>query len=120
MNTTTKKSFIQELERSLPSTINKTEIVKEWEQHIDEALQGESEELVISRRLGDPVEIAHAYKINTAQMEWVIPFFIGSNCLFFIFGSLLTLAYHVTDFAFADLIWLNLVEVAPLIILALK
>ncbi|WP_456279327.1 HAAS signaling domain-containing protein [Bacillus sp. AK128] len=115
MNLTTKKEFLQELEKSLPSSVNKVEILTEWEIHIEEAIREETEETVI-RRFGDPTDIAKAYRKNTAlQKEWVVPFFLGINSLFFIVGSLLTLAYHVTDLKIADLVWNRLVEVAPVI-----
>jgi uncharacterized membrane protein len=115
MTPKTKNEFLTELERRLPRTINKAEILKEWELHFEEALTEYPEEVVLNR-IGDPAEIANAYReITPVHKNWIVPFFIGCNSLFFIIGSLLTLAYHVTDFPFAQIVWSRLVSVAPFI-----
>jgi hypothetical protein len=115
MTPKTKNEFLIELERRLPHTVNKAEILQEWELHFEEALTENPEEVVLNR-IGDPTEIANAYRQNTpVQKNWIVPFFVGCNSLFFIIGSLLTLAYHVTDFPFAQIAWSRLVSVAPVI-----
>jgi hypothetical protein len=116
MTPTTKKEFLSELDRLLPATVNKREIVREWDLHINEALE-ESDESEVIMNLGDPADIAKEYRNNTPiQKNWIIPFYIGCNALFFITGSLLTLAYHMTDHVIATLIWETLVMIAPGII----
>jgi hypothetical protein len=111
----TKEDFLSELERLLPNTINKKEIVQEWENHINEALF-EYPEAIVIKKLGNPADIACEYQsITPVQKSWIVPFYIGCNALFFIFGSLLTLAYHMTNHPIAKTVWLSLVQIAPAI-----
>jgi hypothetical protein len=116
MTPTTKDEFLIQLEQLLPNSLNKKEIVREWELHINEALE-ESPEAYVIEKLGHPANIAEEYRdISPVQKAWIIPFYIGCNALFFIFGSLLTLAYRITEHPIAESIWESLVQVAPVII----
>jgi hypothetical protein len=116
LDPTTKDEFLSQLEQLLPSSVNKKEIIREWELHIDEALE-ESPEAHVIEKLGHPAFIAQEYReITPVQKSWIVPFYIGCNALFFIFGSLLTLAYHMTDHLIAKFVWESLIQVAPVII----
>ncbi len=115
MNLITKEEYLTELKRLLPNTINKTDVLKEWAQHFDDAMVDNPIETVIER-LGNPAEIAIAYLENTPMHKnWIAPFFIGCNGLFFILGALITLAYKITNHPIAQIIWNSLVSVAPVI-----
>ncbi|MFZ3589922.1 HAAS signaling domain-containing protein [Bacillus sp. DJP31] len=115
MTPKTKEEYLTQLERMLPSTINKKEVLQEWDIHFDDAMEEYSIETVIGR-LGKPVEIAAAYRESIPiHKNWIAPFYIGCNSLFFILGSLITIAYKMTDHPLAQTIWHSLVTVAPVI-----
>ncbi|KAA0549948.1 hypothetical protein FZW96_00950 [Bacillus sp. BGMRC 2118] len=118
MTRMTKETFLKELKAQLPMNVNKEDIIREWELHIYDAVSELdcSEEEVIEN-LGDPKEIAEAYGYNTpVQKNWVVPFYIGCNALFYIAGSLITLAYHTTEHPIVESIWNTLIGYAPAII----
>lgn len=118
MTPVTKENFLIELETHLPHGVNKKDILREWEMHIYDAIieSGRSEEEIIAD-FGSPSDIAKEYESNTpVQKNWIVPFYIGCNALFFIVGALITLAYHLTNHPVVETIWNTLIGYAPAII----
>ncbi|MBM6619577.1 HAAS signaling domain-containing protein [Bacillus suaedaesalsae] len=118
MTPMTKENFLKELKAHLPYNVDKQDIIREWEMHIyDASKESECSEEEVIVSFGEPKEIAKAYGNNTpVQKNWVVPFYIGCNALFYIVGSLVTLAYHTTEHPIVESIWNTLIGYAPAII----
>jgi hypothetical protein len=117
-----KNKFLEELAKGLGNQLDKEEILREYESHIDEILiesgsQGEETvyNLIVSR-LGSPEEIIQIWReefsVTPSNMKWL---FILLNVLFFGGGSLLTLAHNIYQWEWLSVIWNHLTAIPTLI-----
>ncbi|WP_226670417.1 DUF1700 domain-containing protein [Metabacillus litoralis] len=98
--TRSKQQFLDTLKKSLPETVNKDEVVFEYELHINEKLHDRVDLTIdeIIEQLGDPFEIAKLYvEVEPIKQSFVSRNFVFCNFMFFFIGSLLTLCYHVFE-----------------------
>jgi hypothetical protein len=118
-----KNRFLNSLEKGLGNHLDKVEILREYESHIDEILIESfdclDEDSVMERiesRLGSPEEIAELWKeelsVTPSNMKWL---FILLNVLFFGGGSLLTLAHNIYRWEWLSVIWNQLTAIPTLI-----
>jgi hypothetical protein len=117
-----KNRFLKELAKGLGNQLDKEEILREYESHIDEILieSGSQEEetvydLIVSR-LGSPEEIIQIWReefsVTPSNMKWL---FILLNVLFFGGGSLLTLAHNIYQWEWLSVTWNHLTAIPTLI-----
>ncbi|MFL6554943.1 MAG: HAAS signaling domain-containing protein [Bacillus sp. (in: firmicutes)] len=117
-----KNRFLNELAKGLSNQLDKKEIIREYESHIDEILieskwQDEDTvyELIVSR-LGSPQEIVQIWReefsVTPSNMKWL---FILLNVLFFGGGSLLTLAHNIYQWKWLSVTWNHLTTIPILI-----
>ncbi|MDQ0229651.1 HAAS signaling domain-containing protein [Metabacillus malikii] len=113
-----KADFIQTLEKALPKTVDKREIIREYELHIEEMLLDHPHLSVedVIRKLGNPIEIAKQYQ-EIAPMSFVSRHFVVCNFMFFIVGAIFTICYHLyKDSVFSDA-WGLLAQIPSTIII---
>jgi len=117
-----KNRFLNELAKGLGDHLDKEEILREYESHIDEILfeLGVQDvdivyDLIVSR-LGTPEEIIQIWRdefsVTPSNMKWL---FILLNVLFFGGGSLLTLAHNVYQWKWITAAWNHLTAIPTLI-----
>jgi len=117
-----KNRFLNELSKGLGNQLDRDEILREYESHIDEILieSGSLEEdtvyeMIVSR-LGSPEEIIKIWReefsVTPSNMKWL---FILLNILFFGGGSLLTLAHNVYQWKWITAAWNHLTAIPTLI-----
>ena len=117
-----KNRFLNELSKGLGNQLDRYEILREYESHIDEILieSGSLEEdtvyeMIVSR-LGSPEEIIKIWReefsVTPSNMKWL---FILLNILFFGGGSLLTLAHNVYQWKWITAAWNHLTAIPTLI-----
>ncbi|MFB5195684.1 hypothetical protein ACE198_12275 [Neobacillus sp. KR4-4] len=117
-----KNRFLNELAKGLGDHLDKEEILREYESHIDEILfeLGVQDvdivyDLIVSR-LGTPEEIIQIWRdefsVTPSNMKWL---FILLNVLFFGGGSLLTLAHNVYQWKWITAAWNHLTAIPALI-----
>ncbi|XQY91355.1 HAAS signaling domain-containing protein [Metabacillus sp. HB246100] len=95
-----KEQYLRDLERALPHSFSKHEILKEYEAHIEEKQADYPERTIeeILDAMGDPVEIAQQFEIGQpAQKSFVSKNFVFCNFMFFFIGGLLTFCYHLYE-----------------------
>jgi hypothetical protein len=95
-----KEQFLQVLEQSLPNTVNKAEIIREYELHIEEKLFDQPHLKIdeVLDQLGDPIVIAKQYvDFEPISKSFVSRNFVFCNFMFFFIGGLLTVCYHVFE-----------------------
>ena len=101
-----KEQFLRDLEQSLPSSVNKTEVITEYNLHIEEKLFDQPHLKIedVLEQIGDPVEIAKQYEDSLPIAKgFVSRNFVFCNFMFFFIGGLLTVCYHVfEDSLFSD------------------
>ncbi|OIK15014.1 hypothetical protein BIV60_10815 [Bacillus sp. MUM 116] len=118
-----KNRFLDELSKRLGDHQEKENIIREYEDHIEEILietfQCDQENSVMEEivsRLGSPEEIAQMWKeelsVTPSNMKWL---FIFMNILFFGGGSLLTLTHNLYNWEWLAFIWGHLTAI-PFII----
>ncbi|WP_144555800.1 HAAS signaling domain-containing protein [Bacillus sp. X1(2014)] len=117
-----KNRFLNELSKGLGNQLDKDEILREYESHIDEILietvnleEDTVYEMIVSR-LGSPEEITKIWReefsVTPSNMKWL---FILLNVLFFGGGSLLTLAHNVYQWKWITAAWNHLTAIPTLI-----
>ncbi|MEH7083672.1 hypothetical protein V7139_13205 [Neobacillus drentensis] len=117
-----KNRFLNELAKGIGDHLDKEDILREYESHIDEILieSGIRDEdivydLIVSR-LGTPKEIIQIWRdefsVTPSNMKWL---FILLNVLFFGGGSLLTLAHNVYQWKWITAAWNHLTAIPTLI-----
>jgi hypothetical protein len=118
-----KNRFLEELAKGLGNHLDKENIIREYETHIDEILIESfdclDEDSVYARiisRIGSPNEIAEMWQeelsVTPSNMKWL---FILLNVLFFGGGSLLTLAHNLYKWEWLSEIWSHLTAIPTLI-----
>ncbi|PFP25723.1 hypothetical protein COJ96_18340 [Bacillus sp. AFS073361] len=117
-----KNRFLNELAKGLGDHLDKEEILREYESHIDEILFElgvQDVDIVydsIVSRLGTSEEIIQIWRdefsVTPSNMKWL---FILLNVLFFGGGSLLTLAHNVYQWKWLTAAWNHLTAIPTLI-----
>lgn len=118
-----KTNFLEDLAKGLGNHPEKTAILLEYEAHIDEILIElftlENEQAIMEQiiaRLGTPEEIAAMWReelaVTPSHMKWL---FIGINLVFFVTGSLLTMAHNLFEWKWLSAIWGHLTAIPTLI-----
>lgn len=118
-----KNEFLGKLADGLGNHPEKSIILLEYEAHIDEILielfsvENEGVRMQeIVQRLGTPEEIALVWReelaVTPSHMKWL---FIGVNIVFFIAGSLLTVAHNLFEWKWLSAVWGNLTAIPTLI-----
>lgn len=117
-----KNRFLDELGKGLGNHLDKKEILREYESHIDEimiesgVLNEDTVYDMIVSRLGSPEEIVQIWReefsVTPSNMKWL---FILLNVLFFGGGSLLTLAHNVYQWKWITAAWNHLTSIPTLI-----
>ncbi|WP_217586109.1 HAAS domain-containing protein [Lentibacillus saliphilus] len=119
--TNEKDAFLRELEKAIRHHPNKVAIMKEYETHVQEALnEGRFDEhhayQFLVDTLGTPKEIADAWKadaqLTPRKMQWL---FVLLNVALFIGGGLLTLSYNVFHWQWISIIWSILTDMASIV-----
>ncbi|MDP4170246.1 MAG: hypothetical protein Q8906_06510 [Bacillota bacterium] len=118
-----KNKFLEELALGLGSHEEKETILQEYGSHIDdlmvELMKCETEESVreqLVARLGSPEEIALLWKeelsVTPSKMKLL---FLMLNIIFFIGGSLLTLAHNLFQWHWLSVLWGHLTAIPTII-----
>ncbi|KKI93414.1 hypothetical protein WQ54_04030 [Bacillus sp. SA1-12] len=103
-----KDHFLKLLAQSLPPSVNREEIVKEYELHIEEKLVDQPHLSIeeVMAQLGDPVEIAKQYgEAEPISKGFISRNFVFCNFMFFFIGALLTFCYHVYEDSILSNAW---------------
>src|SRR5690625_3249572 len=117
------RQFIEELKQKLRHHQEQQEIILEYEHHIYEMKQELHDCEILSykkitHRLATPSSIAKMWQaeIETTpnKMQWL---FVILNIMIFVFGVILTIAYHLFNFSIVDKLW-NMLTQGPFIILS--
>lgn len=95
-----KETYLQRLAQSLPITVNKEDIIREYDLHIEDKLADQPHLALedVLEQLGDPVELAEQYEDGEPIAKgFVSNHFVFCNLLFFLIGGLLTVCYHLFE-----------------------
>lgn len=115
-----KERFLQDLEQSLPSSVNKAEVIKEYNLHIEEKLFDYPNLKIedVLEKIGDPVEIAKQYEDTLPIAKgFVSRNFVFCNFMFFFIGGLLTVCYHVFEDSLLSDAWGLLAQIPLTIVI---
>lgn len=115
-----KERFLQDLEQSLPSSVNKTEVIKEYNLHIEEKLFDQPHLKIedVLEQIGDPVEIAKQYEDSLLIAKgFVSRNFVFCNFMFFFIGGLLTVCYHIFEDSLFSNAWGLLAQIPLTIVI---
>ncbi|MGM0877236.1 MAG: HAAS signaling domain-containing protein [Bacillota bacterium] len=115
-----KEHFLQVLKQSLPKTVNKADVIREYELHIEEKMFDQPHLKIedVLDQLGDPVEIAKQYgDVEPIAKSFVSRNFVFCNLMFFLIGGLLTVCYHVFEDSILSEAWGLLAQIPLTIVI---
>ncbi len=114
------EQFLETLKQALPNSVDKEEVIREYEIHIEEK-RIDMPHLTIDEiitQLGDPLDIAKQYEeVQPIAVRFVSRNFVFCNFMFFIIGSLLTVCYHLYEDSLLSEAWGLLAQIPLTIVI---